>query len=1019
MAFSLRSFFGKEKSPENSAPNGAASLPNPGTHGQHATQLPNPGGFHNGSLFKTTGVVQPGGQPVGSPFSPFSKASPTSSTNEALTVDDVLPHLPVEVARNPQLAPGQPLQLSEEVVSKALRGGHAAIPLFEIYRVCPALFQTPISPQDARTVPLPPHKIASLIPVGAAVGVGVGQESSSLFNPSPFSVSGAEPTESAAVALGFGAGAPFQMGGASSAPLNALNTPGGGGSPFMPAPGVTVSTGAFPQATTGGGGLPPAGNGMSASPFGAANPFSFPAAPETASEPPAPPPFPMGGPSASGSGSSPFAFPATGAPPPLAATGSPFAPFPSSGELPASPPAASPFSVAMPPAAPVESAPSWLGSAAPSPFSVDSPTASFHESSGASPFAFTGGTPASPAPAEPSASAEPPPWMQTSPAAAGSHAASASTPSSSPFSFGPAAAPAAPAPVSHSTQSDDAPSWLQGSSGAPNPALNGSSGASPFSFTPAPVVPSAPAVEPPAAPPFTFAAAPPVPAPVQPPAENPFAAATSVPPPVSTSWQPAGPAPTSQPLPWEAPAPVPAPPSAKSPGQEAAFPSAPASTPPVTAESVPSPFARIAALVGAPIESVTPAAPVPAEEPSPLVNPSTPDISAFGRSFDLPPAGKPLESANKPFADGVSFGLPGAKGEEQRSSANPSSSSSSGSGEFIKLPLASLVKNCTAQDIGIAPDLIPSWVQTAIPQSLINSQSSTGRISLTLAEIVQGLDAEMRHLIIPAYPGMKIEVPATDLLASSPIGSTLAGKGANTPPTAGHGTSPLPSGVPWPFDVSATKPEAAPVAPAKTVLPKPVTATPAPATPPATAFTPATTPPSLSSVPPAFQAQGPVSVPASAKPETKMPIPGANLSSVSRHQDKHQQMLLRVLLGSQEEEFDADAVVRLTTSQPGVAAAVCFVSGKPVSTSGNGSPEAEHFLRQAERMHEHVQPLVALTGIDDTETVSVKSDRHVVTFSLQGKVTLGVLHDPQQQEATLREKVTLIARELTSLLQAA
>ena len=130
-------------------------------------------------------------------------------------------------------------------------------------------------------------------------------------------------------------------------------------------------------------------------------------------------------------------------------------------------------------------------------------------------------------------------------------------------------------------------------------------------------------------------------------------------------------------------------------------------------------------------------------------------------------------------------------------------------------------------------------------------------------------------------------------------------------------------------------------------------------------------------------------------------------------------MLLRVLLGSQEEAFDANAVIRLTTAQPGVAAAVCFQNGKPVASSGNGSPEGENFLRQAQRMIEHVLPLVELTGIEDTETVSVKSDRHVITFSLQGPVTLVVLHDPLQQEPTLREKVTLIARELTGLLQAA
>jgi hypothetical protein len=140
---------------------------------------------------------------------------------------------------------------------------------------------------------------------------------------------------------------------------------------------------------------------------------------------------------------------------------------------------------------------------------------------------------------------------------------------------------------------------------------------------------------------------------------------------------------------------------------------------------------------------------------------------------------------------------------------------------------------------------------------------------------------------------------------------------------------------------------------------------------------------------------------------------------VSTDADKRRQMLLRVLLGSQEEAFDAEDVIRLTTAQPGVAAAVCFHEGKAVASSGNGSSEATNFLRQAQKMIDHVEPLVAMTGIDDTETISLKNDQHVITFSLQGAVTLAVLHDPHQQEPTLREKVTLIARELTGLLQAA
>jgi hypothetical protein len=486
--------------------------------------------------------------------------------------------------------------------------------------------------------------------------------------------------------------------------------------------------------------------------------------------------------------------------------------------------------------------------------------------------------------------------------------------------------------------------------------------------------------------------------------------------------------------------------------------------------------------------------------------------------------------------------------------------------EVVKLGLATLLRECSAKDIGISPDHIPSWVQTSLPLSLVRPQLASRRVNLRLSDIVNGLDKEMRHLIVPTKLDLDVTVPANDIFHALPVTAQSIGSAASAPPSPEPAAPEsklvpeppgpevkLPAGVPWPFEkkvagvaeakseelprdaapmppvpapeapvaVAPPAPEVKPEAPKAEAKPEPVkleaekpdTAkpeaakpeplaaqpapvtsapalppkplfqefTPAPAPVPAPAPTPAPAavvipsepPPSISALPapvpsapepepapapalkpelavavlppPPVSASGstaspafPAIVPASAsslppapkpKPEPDpIPVPPPPASLVpkltkpvrdTRDADKHRQMLLRVLLGSQDEDFDANAVVRLTTGQPGVAAAVCFLRGKPVARSGNGSPEAENFLNQAHRMHEHVQPLVELTGISDTETVSIKSDRHVVTFSLQGDVTLAVLHDPLRQEPTLREKVTLIARELTGLLQAA
>jgi hypothetical protein len=386
--------------------------------------------------------------------------------------------------------------------------------------------------------------------------------------------------------------------------------------------------------------------------------------------------------------------------------------------------------------------------------------------------------------------------------------------------------------------------------------------------------------------------------------------------------------------------------------------------------------------------------------------------------------------------------------------------------EVVKLGLASALKSCSAKDIGISPDHIPSWVQTTLPLSLIQPQLASGKVTLRLADILRGLEPEMRHLLAPTRQDLEVVLPANEVFHALPVGndSAVPAVPAVEPPAAPESTVKLPAGVPWPFESKAhstpepvapppmpfTVPEtpftaftpaeeAAPIAPPKQATPLPavaeretISAFP-PAAQPAPAPFPAASPqaPAFAWEPSSFPA--PAAEATAKEPATSFsfskaePHPGPSVSVVrptvvpraSAVPDKHRQMLLRVLLGSQDDDFDAEAVIRRTLDQPGVAAAVCFHDGRQIAHAGNGSAEADNFLRQARSMVEHVEPLVQLTGIDDTETLNLKSDRHVITFSLQGDVTLAVLHDPQRQEPTLREKVTLIARELTGLLQAA
>lgn len=275
-------------------------------------------------LFKTAGNETVAAPPINSAagMSPFSVQG-AASTSSPLTVGDVMTQIPPEIARAGALPAEHPLSLPPALLESALRSGEPALPLFELYRVCPKLFQTPVSPQDPRLVKLPAAKLPGLI---ARSREGQGTEAANAPAPaapaeSPFALAqpsatppapfpaaapatpfqmvapAAPPAESAAASSfasppmrPFAAASPFSLGGASSS-----ETPSA--SPFAPKPEVPPASGIASNAAApspfGMNGTPPASStpppqplsSVSPSPFGMAQPFA--AAPASVS-PPAP-----------------------------------------------------------------------------------------------------------------------------------------------------------------------------------------------------------------------------------------------------------------------------------------------------------------------------------------------------------------------------------------------------------------------------------------------------------------------------------------------------------------------------------------------------------------------------------------------------------------------------------------------------------------------------------------------------------------------------------------------------------
>lgn len=1032
MAFSFRSFFGKDKPDDGSAGSSAMTSAPQSHQGGYPFQKGNQTGtYSTKDVFLGASTPANGNGAGYHGSSPFSPAISVPSTG--LTVEDILPSLPPDVVKPGGVAPGQPLQIPNELLERALRSGQAALPLFEIYRVCPALFRTPIAPQDARWVALPPHKL------GGLAALMHKQQPPQAPAPTP------------------PAGQPLFLGGN---PFQQAHEPPAGDTPtettlFHPSPFHVEGVGGPAQPPQG---MPQVAQPMPPStvqtPFNAFSQFGTPAPAESIAPTPADTgdqrsaplpgavtgnPFAQSPAVTSSSSTSPF-------PPMPGGAGQPFAPF----GQPA--PASSPFGNSnpepMPPIPAFFGTPPGQGEQAPptpAPATISPPVSPL--------FTFSHSAPASPAAAPQPAPVPASPFGNFLP----------EQPAVSPGAVPP---PATIAPqVAFPAQSPPA---------APNPffqppsSTSGSAGVAPEP-APAPTSPPGPAVNPFAS--FGLPSAPPEPPP-----------APTVQPMATEAASPSGLAP------WQAFSPAPAPASA---------PTAPLSVPEATpvpvgngfspgpstfpeappAPAGTNPFDRIKALGSLPDPSANamPAAPQGLFGPAPVSAPTAPSPLAT-----IPQPAAPVF----PTPPAAAFsGIPAPLGEPASSPAK----------EKATFSLATVLSRCTEQEIGVKPEQIPSWITVGFPITMLMDQLASGRVTVKLAEIMRGLEPEFRSIISPSRPDIVVELPINDVFHALPSAATPANQPpahpvalsipaapaeAPAPPITKSAdvlgsealaamaafksavpadspesqaalpslfnavkpeetTSKLPTGVPWPFETAPSLPE--PEAPATSqplFFGNPIASEDPPAIPPPFHQQPKVEP-VLAPEPPApaplFQATSsllglPLDPPASSRSIRSEAItfgPGVKAEFASTHpshlrasKDRNKQLLLRVLL-STEDDLELEDVIRLTGALPGVSAAVCLQDGTIMGYASNGTSEAENFIRQATQIYGHLQPLIQLTGIMDTETLSMKSDQLMASFSLQGELVLGVLHDPGKNEPTLRERITLIARELKSVVSAA
>lgn len=127
-----------------------------------------------------------------------------------------------------------------------------------------------------------------------------------------------------------------------------------------------------------------------------------------------------------------------------------------------------------------------------------------------------------------------------------------------------------------------------------------------------------------------------------------------------------------------------------------------------------------------------------------------------------------------------------------------------------------------------------------------------------------------------------------------------------------------------------------------------------------------------------------------------------------------EQVMLRALLGVNE-NLSVNRVVDLVSRIPGIAACSC-VNGVSAVSHGGTSQTAQDFQRQAGDLARSIHALAPLIGISGAETFSINTNDRLMTFSFHPPIALGVLHEEIDLAAGLRDKITLVGRELSRMV---
>ena len=88
--------------------------------------------------------------------------------------------------------------------------------------------------------------------------------------------------------------------------------------------------------------------------------------------------------------------------------------------------------------------------------------------------------------------------------------------------------------------------------------------------------------------------------------------------------------------------------------------------------------------------------------------------------------------------------------------------------------------------------------------------------------------------------------------------------------------------------------------------------------------------------------------------------------------------------------------------------------GLKVTCHGDNSPAAQDFRTKASEIASSMRTLSSLTGIE-AETLSITTGDRLITCCFQKDQSFAVLHTDKEPPSGLREKITLLSRELAAM----